>query len=85
MDRFIDKLARKAREERTPEIDVVDPVMAALGPPRPVVLPGFDPWAVSAVASVAVAAAVTLVSLPSWEWMTDPLTSAVLDIMGAIG
>jgi len=66
----VERLARKAREERVPETDVSQRVLMRLGRP---VSPRVAPlgW-VAAVAAVA-AAAVLIVALNSWISPSDPM------------
>lgn len=84
MDQTLDKLAKRAREAKAPEVDVVDRVMEALELSA-VAAPGLDPFFWVAGASTIAAVVVVILSATSWGTLTDPLVAAVLEVMGAIG
>lgn len=81
----LEELAKRAREAKAPDVDVVDRVLRVLHESDSGAAPGLDPFVWVAGATAGVAVAVALLSASAWGLFTDPLAATLLDIMGAIG
>lgn len=67
----LDELARLARQERPPAVDIGATVLQAVRARQPV---RVLPLSLLAVASAAAAAVIVALAVNSWLHMTDPLT-----------
>ena len=71
-----EKLAKKARRETSPRVDVAESVLAAIRVEPAPITSGFDRTMV-AIASFAALAA-TVVAVVTWQLMEEPLVAEVL-------
>jgi hypothetical protein len=71
-ERWIDELARRARQEQPPPFDVTGLVLARIRGSRP---QSYDPMAIMAGSSAAAAAIVLAYALQTWLALQDPISS----------
>jgi len=81
-EQLLNKLAKQARREQTPSIDVTDDVMAAIAA-RTAPVNGDSQLALSALAwtagvAVAITLVVTLLTMPLWRTATGPATEILI-------
>jgi hypothetical protein len=78
---LLERLARAARREPVPAIEVADRVLRSIAAPAP--RPDRI-YAWMAAGSAAAAAASAAIALPAWEAWADPLARLVLNLQGLI-
>ncbi len=78
------QLARVARREQPPRVDVANQVMARLRRREAETAPGVSPLAWVAVASATVAIPLAVAGVYVWQHLTDPLLLAFLEPGGGL-